>query len=167
MPAFLGIGKKQKDVRFVHCVICNKELSRHKYKPSPEWNMEGLLCSDCHVDKTRDFALKAEADKRQALEEKDREDRTCHLCNSLINLDSDKKRPNWRWNMDSGIVLCPQCYDKSEAEFTRKLNFCAICSKKIGFIRYNPKRKWAIDGQLCRRCWDERNVKAPKIDSNQ
>jgi hypothetical protein len=69
--------------------------------------------------------------------------------------------------MDSGIVLCPQCYDKSEAEFTRKLNFCAICSKKIGFIRYNPKPKWAIDGQLCRRCWDERNVKAPKIDSNQ
>ena len=67
--------------------------------------MEGLLCSDCHVDKTRDFTLKAEADKRQALEEKDREDRTCHLCNSLINLDSDKKRPNWRWNMDSGIVL--------------------------------------------------------------
>jgi hypothetical protein len=167
LPAFLGFGKKHKDARFLRCVSCNKELGRHKYKPSPEWNMQGLLCSDCHVDKTRDFTLKAEADKRQELEQKDREERTCNLCNSLINLDSDKKRPDWRWNMDSGIVFCPQCYDKSEAEFTRKLNFCAICGKKIGFIRYNPKRKWAIDGQLCRRCWDERNVKVQKIDSNQ
>jgi hypothetical protein len=21
-------------------------------------------------------------------------------------------------------------------------------------IRYNPKKKWALDGQLCRQCWD-------------
>jgi hypothetical protein len=39
-----------------------------------------------------------------------------------------------------------------------KINFCVNCGKKIGFIRYNPKPKWKIDGQLCRKCWDTINV---------
>jgi len=24
----------------------------------------------------------------------------------------------------------------------------------MGLIRYNPKPKWNIEGQLCRECWD-------------
>jgi hypothetical protein len=159
LRSFLGFGKKNKDVRSTHCAICTKELTRHKYKPSPDWNIEGLLCSDCHIEKTRDFILKAEIEKRKESEQKEREERTCHLCKTLIDLDGEKKKPEWKWNMNDGIILCAQCYSKTEAEFNRKLNFCAICNKKIGFFRYNPKQKWKIDGQLCRKCWDEQNMK--------
>ena len=28
--------------------------------------------------------------------------------------------------------------------------------RKMGLIRYNPKGKWKIEGQLCRKCWDEK-----------
>jgi hypothetical protein len=27
----------------------------------------------------------------------------------------------------------------------------------LGFVRYNPKPKWEVEGQLCRQCWDKRN----------
>ena len=127
--------------------------------------MQGLLCSDCHIEKTRDFVLKAEEDKRRKLEQKEKEDRTCDICNNVIALDTDKKKPEWKWNMDMGTVFCPQCYEKTKADFNRKLNFCAICDIKMGFIRYNPKPKWRIDGQLCRKCWDEQNLKSKKMDA--
>ena len=29
-----------------------------------------------------------------------------------------------------------------------------MCGAKLGFFRYNPKTKWKVDGQLCRKCWD-------------
>lgn len=121
--------------------------------------MQGLLCSDCHIEKTRDFVLRAEEEKKRELEQKEKEDRTCDRCNNMIALDTDKKKPEWKWNMDNVKVLCPQCYEKTEADFNKKLNFCAVCNIKMGFIRYNPKPKWRIDGQLCRRCWDEQNLK--------
>ena len=37
-----------------YCAICEKELKR-KNKPKKEWNIEGYLCSDCHMDKTRQY----------------------------------------------------------------------------------------------------------------
>ncbi|MEC8529631.1 MAG: RNA methyltransferase substrate-binding domain-containing protein [Thermoproteota archaeon] len=43
--------------------------------------------------------------------------------------------------------------------FKTKKEFCVICNKKMGFIRYNPKPEWKIKGQLCRRCWDEQKAK--------
>jgi hypothetical protein len=159
-----GFGKKTKNAKFEHCIVCTKELTGHKYKPSAEWYMEGLLCSDCHIEKTKEFMLKAEAEKKQEAEKKEKQDSTCYLCNTVIALDTDKKKPEWKWNMNAETVLCPRCYEKMEADFDKKLNFCAICNKKMGFIRYNPKPKWRIDGQLCRRCWDEQNVMSKKID---
>lgn len=126
--------------------------------------MQGLLCSDCHIEKTRDFVLRAEEEKKRELEQKEKEDRTCDRCNNMIALDIDKKKPEWKWNMDNVKVLCPQCYEKTEADFNKKLNFCAVCNIKMGFIRYNPKPKWRIDGQLCRRCWDEQNLKSKNAD---
>lgn len=126
--------------------------------------MQGLLCSDCHIEKTRDFVLRAEEEKKRELEQKEKEDRTCDRCNNMIALDTDKKKPEWKWNMDNVKVLCPQCYEKTEADFNKKLNFCAVCNIKMGFIRYNPKPKWRIDGQLCRRCWDEQNSKSKNAD---
>ncbi len=56
---FLGFGKKNKDMKAKRCAVCSRELKRHKYKPSPDWNIEGLLCSDCHFEKTRDFIINA------------------------------------------------------------------------------------------------------------
>jgi hypothetical protein len=50
--------------------------------------------------------------------------------------------------------LCKECFDRKEERFIRKKDYCALCDAKIGIIRYNPKRKWNIDGQLCRKCWD-------------
>lgn len=126
--------------------------------------MQGLLCSDCHIEKTRDFVLRAEEEKKRELKQKEKEDRTCDRCNNMIALDTDKKKPEWKWNMDNVKVLCPQCYEKTEADFNKKLNFCAVCDIKMGFIRYNPKPKWRIDGQLCRRCWDEQNLKSKNAD---
>jgi hypothetical protein len=156
---FSGFGKKNKNLKSLRCAVCSKELLRHKYKPSPNWNIKGLLCSDCHFEKTRDFILNAEREKEKESKRKELQDRTCRLCNSIIGLDHEKKKPNWKWGMDSETVLCTPCYDKMEADFERKKNFCAICDKKIGFFRYNPKQKWRIDGQLCRQCWDNQNMK--------
>jgi len=36
------------------CTICNKELT-HKHKPKKEWNIKGLLCGDCHFDKSKEY----------------------------------------------------------------------------------------------------------------
>jgi hypothetical protein len=36
------------------CAICQKEL-KHKHRPKKEWNIEGLLCGDCHMDKMRQY----------------------------------------------------------------------------------------------------------------
>lgn len=160
MRLFLGFGRKSKKRRNEHCTVCKKEISGHRYKPSPEWNLQGFLCSDCHIEKTRDFILRTEEEKRRELEQKEKENSTCDICKTVIALDADKKKPEWKWNKDKVKVLCPQCYEKTEADFNRKLNFCAVCDIKMGFIRYNPKPKWRIDGQLCRKCWDEQNLKS-------
>ena len=81
----------------------------------------------------------------------------CGICKKEIVLETDKNKARWQWNMESEIVLCKNCYEKKESEYDKKLNFCALCNKKMGFIRYNPKPKWKIEGQLCRQCWDKRN----------
>ncbi len=60
--------------------------------------------------------------------------------------------------MENDIYLCEKCYNQKELAYETKINFCVNCGKKIGFIRYNPKPKWKIDGQLCRKCWDTINV---------
>lgn len=38
-----------------------------------------------------------------------------------------------------------------------------ICQKKLGFVRYNPKKEWDIKGQLCKECYDKKAVESPKI----
>ncbi len=36
------------------CVICSEEIDI-KFKPMPEWSMEGVLCGDCYSKKISDF----------------------------------------------------------------------------------------------------------------
>jgi hypothetical protein len=137
-------GKKQA----AHCAVCNKELGRHKYKPSEEWKIEGLLCGDCHIEKTKEFMLHEQA------QEQETPDR-CAACN-IEMADGSSKKPRWQWNMEPGTLLCAACFQKKEADYEKKVNFCAVCNTKMGFVRYNPKPAWKIQGQLCRKCWDER-----------
>ena len=144
------LGKKE----ILYCSNCGKEL-KHKYQPSKEWNIEGFLCGDCHIEKTKEFILKKQEEKM--LEEAFSSSDICGICKKEIVLETDKNKARWQWNMESEIVLCKNCYEKKESEYDKKLNFCALCNKKMGFIRYNPKPKWKIEGQLCRQCWDKRN----------
>jgi len=65
---------------------------------------------------------------------------------------TDLWEPRWQWEMEG--LLCKDCFDKKEKDFTTKKEFCSICGAKLSFFRYNPKTKWKVDGQLCRKCWD-------------
>jgi uncharacterized CHY-type Zn-finger protein len=130
--------------KVLHCAVCGKDLHRHKYKPQAEWKIEGYLCSDCHIEKTKEFATKPS------------EPDSCAVCGG--ELGDIAVKPRWQWEMQAGTLLCQQCFNKKDAEHNKKLNFCAVCGTKIGFIRYNPKPAWKIEGQMCRSCWDRRNA---------
>jgi len=125
-----------------YCAICEKEL-KHKHKPKKEWNIEGHLCSDCHMDKTRQYF---EGTMTQV----------CGVCNSKKKI-TDLWEPRWQWEMEG--LLCKSCFDKKEKTFTEKKEFCNICGAKLGFFRYNPKDKWDVEGHLCRKCWDSNKAR--------
>lgn len=136
-------GKKQA----VNCAVCGKELGRHKYKPSEEWGIEGMLCGICHVEKTKEFILE---------EEKEIPD-ICAICKKELSDHQERYKPRWQWEMESGTLLCKSCYQKKDVDYNKKLNVCAICNCKLGMFYYHPKPAWQIDGNLCRKCWDRRN----------
>jgi len=131
----MWIFKKEKSF----CSICNKELT-HKHKPKREWNIKGPLCGDCHLQKMQEYY---EGQMWQ----------NCVTCGIKMKI-SDLWEPRWQWDMEG--LLCKKCFDKKEEDFQYKKDFCAICNKKLGFIRYNPKDRWHVSGQLCRKCWDEK-----------
>jgi len=136
-------GKKE----VVNCAVCGKELGRYKYKPSKEWGIDGKLCSDCHIEKTREFMTKeAEAPD------------ICVSCGKEII--GDSRKPKWQWEMEPGSLLCKLCFDRKESDFNKKTNFCVICNTKLGMIYYHPKLTWNIEGKLCRKCWDSRNSRS-------
>lgn len=83
------------------------------------------------------------------------EEERCNNCNEKV--ENDWKKPNWKWNMDRDTKLCLKCYSSKEKEYEKLLNYCAICNSKLKFFRYNPKHKWKLNGQLCRKCWDLQN----------
>jgi hypothetical protein len=101
---------------------------------------------------TEEFVIKQ---KEEEAKIKQRQNQ-CFICNAIIDGDQ-KKSPRWQWNLENDVSLCKKCYDKKESDYQTKINFCVKCGKKIGFFRYNPKRNWQIDGQLCRKCWDMMN----------
>jgi hypothetical protein len=102
---------------------------------------------------TEEFVIKK---KEEEAKIKQRQNQ-CFICNAIIDRDQ-KKNPRWQWGLENDISLCKKCYDKKESDYQTKINFCLKCGNKIGFFRYNPKPKWQIDGQLCRKCWDMMNV---------
>lgn len=139
---------KKKEI--LRCRNCDKVLS-HKYKPRPEWEVQGFLCSSCHIEMTKEFILRQQEEKIKLKLACD----ICSLCKKELPLETDKNKPRWQWNMEHDSILCKGCYEKKALEYEKKLNYCTLCKNRLGFIRYNPKPKWDIEGQLCRKCWDE------------
>jgi hypothetical protein len=68
--------------RSIFCSLCNKEL-KYKYKPAKEWNIEGYLCADCHIDKTKEFIAR----QQQYEEIQD----NCTICNKVLKSESEKR----------------------------------------------------------------------------
>ena len=112
-----------------------------------------MLCSDCHILKTKEYLVKNQLEK----EKQEREVNTCCMCGLHIKSELEKVKPRWQWNLERGSILCNNCYEKKEKEFEKQRNYCAICKTNLKFFRYNPKPNWNIPGQLCRNCWDRRN----------
>ena len=148
MSSILQFWKKKQE----YCVLCKRELQR-KYKPHKEWKITGMLCSDCHIIKMKEYISKQQLEKEKI----ERELNTCSICLRLVKSETDLIKPKWQWNLERGTIMCKSCYEKKEKEFEKERNYCSICGTNLKFIRYNPKPKWRISGQLCRKCWDQRN----------
>ena len=148
MIDFKSILKKKTE----YCAKCNKEL-KYKYKPLKESNIVGKICGDCHTEMMKESIIN---EKNIAPKE---EMDSCVICSKEINLQNEKEalKPKWQWNMERGVFLCKNCFQKKDEEFTKRVNFCAVCTKELKFIRYNPKPKWNIVGQVCKNCWDKKN----------
>ena len=101
---------------------------------------------------TKEFVIKQKEEEKKMNEKQNR----CFICKKHIE-PGKKKKPRWQWNMEYDVFLCEKCFKQKESDYEKKINFCVNCGKKIGFVRYNPKPKWKIDGQLCRQCWDSIN----------
>lgn len=138
-----------------HCAVCNKELIKFRYKPRYEWDIRGMLCGDCHIMKTMEYSGHNENKKQDIIE--DETSPKCGMCNADINSDQESLTPKWQWNMERNLILCKHCYSLKSKEHERRINYCAVCGNKMSFFRYNPKPRWQINGQLCRRCWDNSN----------
>ena len=133
------------------CSLCKKDL-KFKYKPEKSWNITGYLCSDCHMKSAREFSVKQQEEKEQLIKKQNQ----CFICHKIVDPEK-KKKSRWQWGLESDAFLCENCFNQREQDYERRVNFCVKCGKKIGFIRYNPKPQWKIDGQLCRKCWDTIN----------
>lgn len=136
----------------VMCAVCGREL-KHKYKPKDEWKIEGYLCSDCHIEKMKEFVSRPRQQQQQQQEKEEPE--LCAVCKE--ELGDVALKPRWQWEMEPGSMLCQPCFGRKDAEFNKRLNFCSTCGAKLGIFRYNPKPAWNLPGQMCRKCWDGRN----------
>ena len=145
-----------------HCAVCNKELIKFRYKPRNEWDIQGMLCGDCHVIKSMEHSGRTESsgskNRHQMAEDEKEVSVKCGMCDADFDSGSEHLKAKWQWNMDTNLILCKRCYSIKSKEYEKRINYCAICGNKMSFFRYNPKPKWKIDGQLCRRCWDNSNI---------
>ena len=98
----------------------------------------------------REFFIKQQEEEEQLRKIQNQ----CFICHKIID-EQKKKKARWQWGLENDVFLCEKCYSQKEQNYQTKINFCVKCGKKIGLIRYNPKPQWKIDGQLCRKCWDE------------
>src|SRR3972149_6841391 len=93
--------------------ICftNEEYKKIEEFAKKQWNIEGFLCAECHMDKMRQFF---EGTMTQ----------NCVKC-SVKKKITDLWEPRWQWEMEG--LLCKDCFDKKEKDFTAKKEFCSMC----------------------------------------
>lgn len=48
--AHVGMGDNDDD----KCALCGSELGAFRYNPMPQWNVSGMLCSQCYDKKLLD-----------------------------------------------------------------------------------------------------------------
>lgn len=121
---------------------------QHKHRPMKEWGIDGFLCGDCHLDKMREYYVERKVPKKKLVK--------CDLCGKEVDPE-DVYEPHRGLNLKGRI--CRECFEGRQKEQQKQFEYCALCGKKLGFFRYNPKDKWKIDGQLCRKCWDAQNMR--------
>lgn len=80
----------------------------------------------------------------------------CNRCKEKLS--EEWKKPHWKWNLDKNIKFCVNCYKIKEIEYEKMMNYCIVCDSKLKFLRYNPRPEWKMKGQLCRKCWDSKNI---------
>ena len=72
------------------CAVCGRDL-KHRYKPQDEWKIEGYLCSDCHIEKMKEFSTRP------------KEPNTCAICKEQLG--DIAVRPRWELEMEFGSLL--------------------------------------------------------------
>ncbi len=120
-------------------------------------NNEKNLKDNSHTDNNTEKIVNENEDNKDVEGGKAEPRLTCNGCKE--KLDDEGKRPHWKWNFDRNLRFCEKCYKIKEDDYEKLINYCIICNSKLGFIRYNPKPKWKIKGQRCRKCWDNKNTK--------
>ena len=120
-------------------------------------NNEKILKDNSFSNKITKNIVNDNEDKKDNGEVLGFDENLCNRCKK--KLDEDGKRPHWKWNLDRNLRFCKKCYKIKEDDYEKLINYCVTCNSKLGFIRYNPKPKWKIKGQLCRKCWDNKNNK--------
>src|SRR6266513_1143838 len=73
----LSLFRKRK---VMFCLLCKKQLT-YKYKTARDWDIHGFLCSDCHIEKTKEYLFKQEQEKAKLEHKQD----ACSLCNKTLN----------------------------------------------------------------------------------
>ncbi len=118
-------------------------------------NSNASLRNSSNFNAKNDLILNASRKDMIKVDQVEEED-ICNQCKE--KLDDEWKTSHWKWNLDKNIKFCIKCYKIKEKEYEKLINDCALCKSKLKFIRYNPKSEWKIKGQLCRKCWDNKNA---------
>jgi len=89
------------------------------------------------MEKTKEFILKKQEEKRR-LEEAPSE---CAICKKEIIIEIDKNKPRWQWNMESGSLLCKNCYDSKEAKAAKMgtsqiINLLKIANNQLPLVEH-------------------------------
>jgi hypothetical protein len=113
-----------------------------------------FLEPNSNSDKENKLNLQEETEDGKGIDSENED--ICNRCKE--NLGDEWKKPHWKWNMDKNIKFCFNCYKIKETEYEKLKNYCIVCESKLKFYRYNPRPEWKIKGQLCRKCWDFKNI---------
>ena len=120
------------------CAVCKKESSSTS-KPKKEWNLKGVVCTDCFVK-----LMKKPHPKITNPDDK------CVSCGAEpggLYLWKPKKE----WELKGW--LCEPCYNEREKADNESKKNCVLCNAKLGFVARRAKKEWNVKGYICKECW--------------